>query len=99
MAAPAWPLGAARPGAFEPGSLSGRECCPLRYQLLNRPRQLVESNPLICSRQTVFRGTWIPAAVIEEQLRAGTPRQELEHDFPQLSQPAFDYDEIQVSPA
>ena len=63
---------------------------------LSLPHQLEESNPSICSDQPVFRGTRIPVAVVVEQLRAGTPRQELEHDFPQLSQPAFDYAEIQA---
>jgi len=67
-----------------------------RYQLVSRPQQLVESNPSICSGQPVFWGTRIPVAVVVEQLRAGTPRQELELDFPHLSQPAFDYAEIQA---
>jgi uncharacterized protein (DUF433 family) len=62
-----------------------------RYRLVKRPQQVVESNPAICSGQPVFRGTRIPVAVVVEQLRAGTPRQELEGDFPQLSQQAFDY--------
>jgi len=67
-----------------------------RYQLVKRPHQLVESNPSICSGQPVFRGTRIPVAVVVEQLRAGTPREELQLDFPQLSQQAFDYAEIQA---
>ena len=44
----------------------------------------------------MFRGTRIPVAVLVEQLRAGTSRQELELDFPQLSQLALDYAEIQA---
>jgi len=66
-----------------------------RYRLVKRPHQLVESNPSICSGQPVLRGTRIPVAVVVEQLRAGTSRQELELDFPQLSREAFDYAEIQ----
>jgi uncharacterized protein (DUF433 family) len=54
----------------------------------------VETNPSICSGQPVFRGTRIPVAV--EQLRAGTSRQELQRDFPQLIQPVLDYAEIQA---
>ncbi len=65
-----------------------------RYRLVKRPQQVVETNPAICSGQPVFRGTRIPVAVVVEQLRAGTPRQELEGDFPQLSQQALDYAEI-----
>ena len=69
-----------------------------RYRLVKRPQQLVETNPSICSGQPVFRGTRIPVAVVVvvEQLRAGTSRQELQLDFPQLSQPALDYAEIQA---
>ena len=67
-----------------------------RYRLVKRPQQLVETNPSICSGQPVFRGTRIPVAVLVEQLRAGTSRQELELDFPQLSQLALDYAEIQA---
>lgn len=44
----------------------------------------------------MFRGTRIPVAVVVEQLRAGTPREELELDFPQLSREALDYAEIQA---
>ena len=65
-----------------------------RYRLVKRPQQLVESNPSTCAGDPVFRGTRIPVAVVVEQLRAGTPRQELEGDFPQLSQQALDYAEI-----
>jgi uncharacterized protein (DUF433 family) len=67
-----------------------------RYRLVKRPQQLVETNPSICSGQPVFRGTRIPLAVVVEQLRAGTSRQELELDFPQLSYQALDYAEIQA---
>ncbi len=67
-----------------------------RYRLVKRPQQLVETNPAICSGQPVFRGTRIPVAVVVEQLRVGTPRQELESDFPQLSRGALDYAEIQA---
>lgn len=67
-----------------------------RYRLVKRPHQVVESNPSICSGQPVFRGTRISVAVVVEQLRAGTSRRELELDFPQLSQPALDYAEIQA---
>ena len=35
-------------------------------------------------------------AVVVEQLRAGTSRQELQRDFPQLIQPVLDYAEIQA---
>jgi len=65
-----------------------------RYRLVKRPQQVLESNPAICSGEPVFRGTRIPVAVVVEQLREGTPRQELEGDFPQLSQQALDYVEI-----
>lgn len=65
-----------------------------RYRLVKRPQQLVESNASTCAGDPVFRGTRIPVAVVVEQLRAGTPRQELESDFPQLSQQALDYAEI-----
>jgi uncharacterized protein (DUF433 family) len=61
-----------------------------RYRLVKRPQHVVESNPAICSVALVFRGTRIPVAVVVEQLRAGTPRQELEGDFSQLSQQALD---------
>lgn len=67
-----------------------------RYRLVKRPHQLVESNPSICSGQPVFRGTRIPVAVVVGQLHAGTSRQELELDFPQLSREALDYAEIQA---
>jgi hypothetical protein len=50
-----------------------------RYRLVKRPQQVVESNPAICAGEPVFRGT---------------PRQELEGDFPLLSQQALDYAEI-----
>lgn len=56
----------------------------------------MESNPSICSGQSVFRGTRIPVAVVVEQLRAGTSREELELDFPQLSREALDDAEIQA---
>ena len=51
------------------------------YFLVDRPHQLVESNPSICSGQPMFRGTRIPVAVVVERLRAVTPRQELELDY------------------
>ena len=92
-----------------PGQLVRQEPVPLsldlsavgrdlryRYRLLRRPQQLVETNPAICSGQPVFRGTRIPVAVVVGQLRAGTSRQELELDFPQLSREALDYVEIQA---
>jgi len=60
-----------------------------RYRLVKRPQHVVESNPAICSVALVFRGTRIPVSVVVEQLCAGTPRQELEGDFPQLSQQHF----------
>lgn len=63
---------------------------------MNRPHQLVESNPSICSGQPVFWGTRIPVAVVVEQMRSGMPRQDLELDFPRLSQSALDYAEIQA---
>lgn len=67
-----------------------------RYRLLKRPQQLVDTNPAICSGQPVFRGTGIPVAAVVGKLRAGTPRQELELDFPQLSRAALDYSEIKA---
>ena len=67
-----------------------------RYRLIKRPEHVVETNPSICSGQPVFRGTRILVAVVVEQLRAGMSRQELELDFPQLSQSALDYAEIQA---
>ncbi len=67
-----------------------------RYRLFQRPQELVERNPAICSGQLVFRGTRIPVAVVVEQLRAGVSRQELEQDFPLLSSSALDYAEIQA---
>lgn len=67
-----------------------------RYRLVQRPDQVVESNPAICSGQPVFRGTRILAAVVVEQLRLGVPRATLELDFPQLSRQALDYAEIQA---
>jgi len=67
-----------------------------RYRLLRHPERIVERNPAICSGEPVFLGTRILLSVIVGQLQAGVGREELASDFPQLSQAALDYAEIQA---
>lgn len=67
-----------------------------RYRLLRHPEQIVESNPAICSGEPVFLGTRVLLSVIVGQLQAGIGRQELASDFPQLSEAALDFAEIQA---
>ena len=85
-------------GSF-PAGVSGVHQIPLllrRYRLLRHPEQIVESNPAICSGEPVFLGTRVLLSVIVGQLQAGVGRQELASDFPQLSEAALDFAEIQA---
>jgi uncharacterized protein (DUF433 family) len=67
-----------------------------RYRLLRHPEHVVECNPAICSGEPVFLGTRVPLSVIVGQLQAGVEREELASDFPQLSEAALDFAEIQA---
>ena len=60
-----------------------------------RGKTVVERNPDICAGAPVFKGTRIPVAQVVEQFRSGVPRSEIAEDYPQISDSALRYAEVQ----
>ena len=54
----------------------------------------VVQDPAICGGAPVFKGTRIPVEQVVEQLRSGVPMEEIQEDFPSLSETALLYADL-----